>query len=145
VQAGSVQSQVIPGMMTIQQQTDRAIINWNSFSIGSNELVRVLQPNQAAILLNRVVGQDPSVILGQLQANGNLWLLNPNGILFGPGSRVDVGGLLATTLNIHDSDFMAGRFNFTQLANKPLALGDQPGRTHGHPSRLPDPVGATGL
>lgn len=121
VQSGTVKTQTVPGTLNIQQLTDKAIINWNSFSIGTNELVRVLQPNQAAILLNRVVGQDPSVILGQLQANGNIWLLNPNGILFGAGARVDVGGLLATTLNIQDKDFLAGRYNFSQLADKPLS------------------------
>jgi trimeric autotransporter adhesin len=121
VQSGTVRTQSAPGSMTIQQLTDKAIINWNSFNIGTNELLRVLQPNQAAILLNRVVGQDPSVILGQLQANGNIWLLNPNGILFGAGARVDVGGLLATTLNIQDKDFLAGRYDFHQLADKPLS------------------------
>ncbi|MFN8612224.1 MAG: filamentous hemagglutinin N-terminal domain-containing protein [Vulcanimicrobiota bacterium] len=130
VQAGSVQTQAAGTTMTIQQMSDRAIINWNGFSIGANELVNVLQPNQAAILLNRVVGQDPSQIFGQLNANGNIWLLNPNGILFGAGAQINVGGLLASTLNLSDRDFLAGRYNFSQAPDKPLASVVNQGELH---------------
>jgi filamentous hemagglutinin family protein len=66
----------------------------------------------SSAVLNRIVGQDPSVILGTLSSNGRVFLVNPNGILFGQGSRVDVGGLVASTLNITDRDFLAGRLNF---------------------------------
>jgi filamentous hemagglutinin family protein len=125
VQAGTVQSQTSGQVMTLQQLSDRAIINWNRFNIDPQELVRVLQPNQAAILLNRVVGQDPSHILGQLQANGNIWLLNPNGILFGPQSQVNVGGLLASTWQLRDQDFLAGRYHFTAPEGPQAALVNQ--------------------
>ena len=121
VQAGSVQIQAVPGGLNLQQLSDRAIINWNSFNIDANEIVRILQPGAAAVLLNRVVGQDPSVILGQLQANGQVWLVNPNGVLFGPGAQVDVAGLLATTLKVSDADFLAGRGEFSQDPSHPLA------------------------
>ncbi|MBS2038539.1 filamentous hemagglutinin N-terminal domain-containing protein, partial [bacterium] len=134
VQAGNVQTQAAGNTMTIQQMSDRAIINWNGFSIGANELVNVLQPNQAAILLNRVVGQDPSQILGQLNANGNIWLLNPNGILFGAGAQINVGGLLASTLNLSDRDFLAGKYNFTQSPDKPLASIVNQGELHVAPN-----------
>ncbi|WP_080885985.1 hypothetical protein [Nitrospira japonica] len=103
-----------PNTLDIHQSTDKAIINWQSFSIGGHESVRFAQPSVNSIALNRVVGVDPSVILGQLQANGRIFLINPNGILFGAGAQINVGGLLATTLQIRDEDFMAGRFLFAQ-------------------------------
>ena len=98
----------------IHQASHKAIINWRGFSINADELVRFLQPSASAIALNRVTGGDPSIILGQLIANGRIFLINPNGIVFGPGARVDVGGLLATTLNMTDADFLAGRYIFQQ-------------------------------
>ena len=63
--------------------------------------------------LNRILGTDPSAIYGRLSANGQVFLLNPNGILFAPGAQVNVGGLVASTLNLSDADFMAGRYTFT--------------------------------
>lgn len=90
-----------------------AIIQWRGFSIGTNEAVRFIQQSAASSVLNRVVGQDPSRILGQLQSNGRVFLINPNGILFGQGARVDVNGLVASTLNLSNQDFLAGKYNFT--------------------------------
>lgn len=89
-----------------------AIINWQGFSIGAGEVTRFQQQSAASAVLNRVVGQDPSAILGTLSSNGRVYLVNPNGILFGQGSRVDVAGLVATTLNLSNNDFLAGRLNF---------------------------------
>ena len=86
----------------IQQLTDKAIVDWQSFSIGASESLRILQPGQLSVLLNRVTGGDPSLILGSLTANGQVFLINPGGILFGPNSSVNVGGLVASTLNITD-------------------------------------------
>ena len=106
--------QVNPHQLDIQQTTDKAILNWKSFSIAGDETVHFMQPSVHSIALNRVVGTDPSVILGHLQSNGRIFLLNPNGILFGAGAQIDVGGLLATTLQIRDDDFMAGRYLFAQ-------------------------------
>ncbi len=100
--------------LNINQSTDRATINWRGFSINVNELVRFTQPSSRSIVLNRVTGVDPSSILGRLIANGRVFVVNPNGVFFGPNSVVDVAGLLATTFTIRDSDFMAGRFNFAQ-------------------------------
>ncbi len=99
---------------TIRQHTEKAIIDWLRFNVGAGERVRFLQPSRNAVALNRVVGGDPSLILGQLQANGQIFLVNPNGILFGPGSQVDVGGLVATTLSITDEDFLTGNYQFVQ-------------------------------
>ena len=93
-----------------------AIINWGSFSIGVNELTKFIQPSALSAVLNRVVGQDPSAILGALQSNGRVFLLNPNGIVFGAASQINVAGLVASTLNLSNADFLAGRMNFTDGA-----------------------------
>ncbi|MCA3181103.1 MAG: filamentous hemagglutinin N-terminal domain-containing protein, partial [Burkholderiales bacterium] len=99
---------------TIQQASDRAILNWHSFSIGSGAAVNFVQPGAGAVALNRVVGNDPSEIHGRLTANGQVFLINPSGVLFGPGSRVDVGGLVASTMNIRNEDFLDGRYRFSR-------------------------------
>lgn len=118
---GGVNIQTTGPTTLINQTTDRAIINWNGFNIDVHELVRFIQPNQLSVILNRVVGTDPSTILGGLQANGRVFLINPNGVVFGPNSHVDVGGLMATTLNLSDQDFLAGRYHLTQDPNHALA------------------------
>lgn len=97
--------------MQIRQSSDKAIVNWQSFNIGSNAQVNVLQ-DPHAVLLNRVIGADPSAIFGRLNATGQVFLLNPQGVLFGAGARVDVGGLVASTLDIRNGDFLDGRLRF---------------------------------
>jgi filamentous hemagglutinin family protein len=97
----------------IQQGSNRLAINWTSFDIGANDSVTFAQPGSSAIALNRVTGQSATRILGTLTANGQVFILNPNGVLFGKSAQVNVGGLLATTLNLSDSDFLAGKFRFT--------------------------------
>jgi len=101
------------GSLTITQASQNAAFNWQSFNIGASEAVRFIQPNSNSVALNRVLGSDPSAILGSLTANGKVFLINPNGILFGTGASVNVGGLVASTLGITDNDFMAGRYRFT--------------------------------
>ena len=98
--------------MNIKQGTNQAIINWNSFGIGKGEAVNIAQPSSQSTLLNRVLGNNPSSIFGSLTANGQVFLVNPSGILFAPGSSVNVGGLVASSLNIKDSDFLAGKYSF---------------------------------
>ena len=78
---------------TITQSSANAVINWQSFGIGAGQTVQFIQPGSSSVALNRVVGRDPSSILGNLSANGKVFLLNPNGILFGSGASVNVGGL----------------------------------------------------
>ena len=94
--------------MDITQTTSKAGLNWTSFSIAQPETVNVLQPSSSSVLLNRVVGSDQSQIFGALNANGRVFLVNPNGILFAPGAAVNVGGLVASTLDITDANFQAG-------------------------------------
>ena len=86
--------------------TPGAIINWQSFSINAGEVTRFIQQNSQSTVLNRVVGQDPSQILGALQSNGKVFVINPNGILFGAGAQVDVNGLVASSLKLSNEDFL---------------------------------------
>ncbi|MBM3465126.1 MAG: filamentous hemagglutinin N-terminal domain-containing protein, partial [Armatimonadetes bacterium] len=122
IPAGQATIQGLPGNLNITQLTDKLIINWQSFNIGRGETVRFLQPNALAIALNRVTGLDPSVIEGALRANGRLFLVNPNGIVFGNNASVNVGSLMATTLQISDKDFLDGNYRFTQEISKNLAF-----------------------
>ena len=119
---GQATLQSRPNGLDIQQGTSKAIIDWNSFSVASGELVRIDQPNASAVLLNRVTGDNPSTILGQIQANGRVFLLNPRGILLGAGSRIDAGGFLASTLNLSNQDFLAGRIQLDAGAATPGLL-----------------------
>jgi filamentous hemagglutinin family protein len=107
-------------VMQIDQASQQAIINWQTFSIAQNQAVNIQQPNANAALLNRVVGQDASQIQGQLNANGQVYLVNPNGVLFGKTAQVDVGGLIATTSNISNADFLSGKPHFTQSGKKAI-------------------------
>ena len=98
--------------LTIQQSSDKMSIDWQSFSVGSGETVRFVQPGADAVVLNRVMGGEPSGIYGSISANGRVFLVNPNGILFAPGAKVDVGALVASSLDIAVEDFTAGRYVF---------------------------------
>lgn len=93
--------------------TPGAIINWQGFSINANEVTHFAQQSAASAVLNRVVTNNPSAILGTLSSNGQVYLVNPGGIVFGAGSTVNVAGLVATSLNLSDADFLAGRHNYT--------------------------------
>lgn len=110
-------TQTAPNTTVITQTSQRAIIDWRSFNIGENEIARFDQPNSSSIALNRITGGSLTTIQGSLLANGQVWLINPNGIAFARGARVDVAGLIATTLDIDNRDFMAGRYNFAGPAD----------------------------
>ncbi|MBF0266644.1 MAG: filamentous hemagglutinin N-terminal domain-containing protein [Gammaproteobacteria bacterium] len=90
-----------------------AIINWKDFSIKSGETTRFIQENARSSVLNRVTSQSPSAIMGNLQSNGKVFLINPNGIVFGANSRVDTAGLIASTLEMSNKDFLAGQYSFS--------------------------------
>ena len=118
-------AQVVNGSASIAQtgklltvtNSNGAIINWNSFSIGADEATRFNQASAASSVLNRVIANDPSVLLGTLSSNGKVWLVNPAGILVGAGARIDVAGFIASTLNVRNEDFLAGRLNFQATPN----------------------------
>jgi len=97
---------------TINQATQKAAINWQSFSTKPQEAVNFHQPNASAIALNRVIGNERSVLEGALNANGRVFLINSNGILFAKGSTVNTAGFIASTLNLTDKDFNAGNYVF---------------------------------
>lgn len=108
---------VVSGCATINQNSlqtvqieaqDKTIINWENFSIGPEELCVFTQPNTSSWIMNRVVGNFPSSLMGILQANGNVFLINSNGIVIGKDATIDVGGFLASTLDIRDEDFLNG-------------------------------------
>lgn len=98
--------------LNINQTSQQAIANFATFNVGSGALVDIRQINSSAALLARVTGGDPSQIQGQIRADGALWLINQAGIMVGPGARIDVARFIASSLNVTDSDFLAGRMNF---------------------------------
>ncbi|KAB8042756.1 YDG domain-containing protein [Janthinobacterium aquaticum] len=113
VVAGQAQIVGAPGSTTINQGSQNAVINWANFNIGANESVRFNQPNSNSVALNRVLGSDGTTILGNLSANGKVFIVNPNGILFGQGASVNTAGLVGSTLDISNADFMSGNYKFT--------------------------------
>jgi filamentous hemagglutinin family protein len=97
----------------VVQSTNRAIINWQTFSIATGETVNFLQPSALSVTLNRVIGNEQSIIAGALNANGRVFLVNSAGVLFTKDAQVNVGGLVASTLDISNSNFMAGNYTFS--------------------------------
>jgi filamentous hemagglutinin family protein len=118
VQSGAATINTVGNQMTVTQATDKAIIDWQSFSIGSKAGVNFIQNNANSVALNRVTGNDPSLIMGSLTSNGKLFLVNAAGILVGKNAKIDVAGFVASTLNISNADFLAGRMNFAAEAGK---------------------------
>src|SRR3569833_201502 len=102
------------GTLNITQFTERAVIDWKGFDIDVKETVNFTQAKPDYVILNRVNGGSASSILGKLSADGRVFLINPNGIVFGPNSQVNVAGLIATTANISNKDFMAGQMTFAE-------------------------------
>jgi filamentous hemagglutinin family protein len=113
VTAGAGNVSTLGNTTAINQASQRLAIDWTSLSTRANEALVFSQPNASAIALNRIIGSSPSEFLGSLTANGQVFILNPNGVLFGAGSQVNVGGLVASTLNMSNADFMAGNNVFT--------------------------------
>ncbi|MCK5361069.1 MAG: filamentous hemagglutinin N-terminal domain-containing protein, partial [Gammaproteobacteria bacterium] len=109
---GSVQINAIANQLNIHN-SNGAIINWQNFSIGQQEITRFIQQNSTSAVLNRVVGQNPSAIMGQLLSNGHVFLLNPNGVVFGANAVVDTAGLVASSLNMSDESFLSGKYKFS--------------------------------
>ncbi|MCG3703495.1 filamentous hemagglutinin N-terminal domain-containing protein [Aliarcobacter butzleri] len=101
----------------INQSSNKAIINWQDFSIKSNETVNFNQPNVNSITLNRVIGNEKSIIDGALNANGQVWLINSNGVLFGKNAKVNTAGIVASTKDISNEDFNNGNYNFKGNSN----------------------------
>lgn len=112
VMSGTTSIQSVGNVLNINQSSQRSAINWNTFNVGSGAKVNFIQPSASSVTLNRVLDTNGSQILGNISANGQVFISNPNGVLFGPNSQVNVGGLIATTQNISVDDFMAGKSTF---------------------------------
>ncbi len=131
VAAGSVTiQQTTPSRLDVLQQSDKAIIDWQGFDIDIGEHTNFQQPSSSAITLNRVQSHDPSHILGRLTANGQIFLVNPNGLFFGRDSQTDVAGLVATTAGIKNQDFLNGRYVFDIAPDNPNAAVVNRGQIH---------------
>jgi filamentous hemagglutinin family protein len=117
IAAGSATLSQSGNSLNVQQQSQKLVINWNSFDIGSAASVSFSQPASNAIALNRVNSGVPTEIQGSLTANGNVWVLNSAGVVFGASARVNVGGLVASSLQLSDSDFLAGTYSFSNAGS----------------------------
>ncbi len=113
-------------LMTIDQADQRVIIDWKGFNIGSDAEVRFNQPSSTASALNRIYGNDPTIIQGKLTANGQVLLINQNGILFDRGAQVNVQSLVASTLNIRNESFLKGALTTDGLSKPAFAGGYDP-------------------
>ena len=100
--------------LTVNQSSNRAVIDWTSFNVGSQAKVQFNQPSSSAVTLNNILGHNASQIYGQISANGQVFLSNPNGVYFSPTAQVNVGGLVATTGKANADDFMAGKVTFNR-------------------------------
>ena len=108
VVAGDVTITGGPGMLELTQGSQAAIVNWSDFSIGADEIVNILQNSPDAAMLNRVLGANPSELLGQLNANGRVFLINPNGVVVGKDASINAMEFVASALDVADEDFLNG-------------------------------------
>ena len=114
---GSAQISQNNNSLNINQNSQNLSTNWNTFNIGKDATVNFNQPNQSAIAVNRVLDNNASQIMGKLNANGQVFLLNPNGVIFSKTAQVNVGGLVASTLNLSDNDIAQGKFTLKNNGN----------------------------
>jgi len=111
--SGSGQIQQSGNTTTIAQNSKVLSLNWQSFDVGADQTVNFLQPGASSIAVNRILGNTASEIFGHLNANGQVWLINPNGVLFGQGAQVNVGGIVASTLDLDDSTLGSNTVRFS--------------------------------
>jgi filamentous hemagglutinin family protein len=114
----------------VTQSSNKALIDWSSFSLSAGSSVTFDQPNSKSITVNRVTGNGASDIYGDLFANGRIWLINGNGILFGKGSEINVGALIATTSDMTNEDFRKGRYAFAKPSDNAAASVVNQGSIH---------------
>lgn len=126
---GSVKAE--GNVMTVTQGSQNMVLEWQRFNTSGVESLVFIQPNAQAIALNRVIGTESSTLLGSLTANGQVWILNPNGVLIGQGARVNVGGLLTSSLFISDADFMSGKRVFRGSGGSVINRGTITAGTNG--------------
>ena len=137
--------------LTITQNADKVILNWGSFNIASGNTVVFAQPGKTSVAMNKIWDSSPSQIFGNLQANGSVYLINQNGIVFGQGAQVAVGGLLASSLNLQNNDFLNSILSPATLGNALLTRIDDQGNPYSPGdiqvqagANISTPTGATG-
>ena len=118
ISSGQGNIEALASGLTVNQASDWMSVDWQSFSIGENRNVNFSQPNASSVALNRVVGGNPSEILGGLTANGRVFLVNPAGITFGAGAEVNVGSLVASTLDVVSADQGRGSFKLQGVSDR---------------------------
>ena len=111
-------NQINSNQLDINQVSDRAVIDWNSFNVSTPETINFIQPSNNSAILNRVTGDTRSNIAGSINANGQVMLVNPNGIIFTKTANINVGSLFATTLDITNTDFLNNNLNFFSVEGK---------------------------
>ena len=114
---GSGQIQQQGNVLNIQQNSQNLHTQWNSFNIGKDATVNFKQPNRSSVAVNQVLDNNASQIMGRLNANGQVFLLNPNGVIFSKTAQLNVGGLVASTLKLAEQDALTGRFKLQGNAN----------------------------
>jgi filamentous hemagglutinin family protein len=124
VTAGQANISQSGSVTTINQATNRAAIKWNSFDLGQDASINFVQPDSKSVTLNRIAGNNPSQIFGQIRANGQVYLMNPEGIYFSPSAGVNVGGIVATTHQMTDAEFMQGKTTFSRSGAKGRVVND---------------------
>ncbi|HEX4856040.1 MAG TPA: filamentous hemagglutinin N-terminal domain-containing protein, partial [Limnobacter sp.] len=122
---GNATTQLNGNQLLINQASDRALTQWNSFNIGAAASVQINQPTALSSSVNRVLSNDPSRIFGSLTSNGQVVLINPAGVVFGPTARVDAGSIIASTLNLSNEDFAQGKLNFSNNASTAGTVSNQ--------------------
>ena len=105
VVTGQARIEQVNRLLQINQSSNRAIINWQGFSIAPGETTKFIQPNSNSATLNRVTGGEPSALYGTLQANGKVFLINPNGIVVGPNGLINTQSFIASTLDVSNAEF----------------------------------------
>ena len=125
VSAGAAAISRSPSNTQIDQSTQRAAIDWQSFNVGSQQGVTFKQPSSSAVTLNRVVGPDPSQIAGRIDANGQVVLVNQSGVTFYKGAQVNTNGLMVSAAGISNQNFMAGNMKFDQPGNPDAKIVNQ--------------------
>jgi hypothetical protein len=123
---GSVRFEKNANVLNVSSESNKSIVNYQGFNLTPNEIVNFNLPNSSAVILNRVIGGTPSEIFGSINSNGQVFLINPSGILFGASAQVNVGSLLASTLDIKNEDFLKNNYSFSQTtrSNSVANLGN---------------------
>ena len=128
---GKINFETSNNHLNVTQDTQNGIINWNTFNIGQNASVHFQLPGSSSSTLNRVTSATPSQIFGNLTSNGQIFLLNPSGVYFGSGARVNVGSLIASTQSMSNEDFLSQNYLFSQtelsgeIVNQGSIIGEQ--------------------